>query len=906
MPDGSYMGDKANLAATEAMIANGWVPPQQKGHFDILPVVIESPNGEIRMFDVPSSIAREVPLVHPDYPEFGKLGLKWGAVPSITNFTLYLGGISYTACPFNGWFMNTEIGRDLMEDNRCGRSHDIAKSFGIKVSDTDPFWKDRTFLELNFADGASIVDHHTASHQFMTHDLREKREGRECPAQWSWVVPPLGGSLTEVFHHEMRHFNKDPRFVYQAEVYDVKASAYSPVKSDKSSVGSAQKKRIMVLYGSETGTAEDYAYQTAERLHDFACHVSTLDNVEPSDLTVDGIHAVLVVMSTFGDGGMPNGAKNFYDTAKGLDPGALKGVRYSVMALGSTAYPDFCMAGRNMDTLWQRLGATPLAKIQLGNELDGQAQAVRDWQSLLDPVLGVVPTVAAVVGIADGKEKAEKWGVRFLDSGCKEVRKAMKRPEKFVRRGYALCPIVLNEELLRPATKTRSTRLVDVDLSLHPELTYLTGDHVAVLPSNNPVVVADILDWIGAEHDQWLTVAGSARTTFPVPNTIARTFLHELDLSTREPVDGLLEVLHKNASSESDKRRLEDILDQRNQDSWAQTQKDFLKTHTTVMSVLKDFPSARPSAEELIVTLPLMKPRRYSISSSAEVQPVNMALTVGVLKVDNPGEKTTREGLCSHFLARQKPGEFIRIAVRASGFRSPADLSKCPVIMVGTGTGISPMIGFLQARAAALVQRTTLAPCHVYFGCRDSTEFLYSEQMRQWQADGVITGLHVAMSREGKKTYVQHLIGQLQSEVWELLSNLNTHIYVCGDSAMGEDVKSESDTWGVGLHGTAAVDTFLARQDAQEQWQEKVKADKGLDPAITRSSSIRTDNIYNGSNPGSSNYNDGNRSIIKRSLSGRSVAENENRQGLVGESCPTIRWQYRLDGRCGDGDERNN
>lgn len=50
------------------------------------------------------------------------------------------------------------------------------------------------------------------------------------------------------------------------------------------------------------------------------------------------------------------------------------------MALGSTAYPDFCMAGRNMDTLWQRLGATPLAKIQLGNELDGQAQAVRDWQ----------------------------------------------------------------------------------------------------------------------------------------------------------------------------------------------------------------------------------------------------------------------------------------------------------------------------------------------------------------------------------------------------------------------------------------------------------------------------------------------------------------------------------------------
>lgn len=43
-----------------------------------------------------------------------------------------------------------------MEDSRCGRSHDIAKSFGIKVSDTDPFWKDRTFLELNFAVSQTI------------------------------------------------------------------------------------------------------------------------------------------------------------------------------------------------------------------------------------------------------------------------------------------------------------------------------------------------------------------------------------------------------------------------------------------------------------------------------------------------------------------------------------------------------------------------------------------------------------------------------------------------------------------------------------------------------------------------------------------------------------------------------
>ena len=60
-----------------------------------------------------------------------------------------------------------------------------------------------------------MVDHHTASQQYMTHDLREKRSGRECPAQWSWIVPPLGGSMTRVWHHEMRHFDLEPSFLYQ-------------------------------------------------------------------------------------------------------------------------------------------------------------------------------------------------------------------------------------------------------------------------------------------------------------------------------------------------------------------------------------------------------------------------------------------------------------------------------------------------------------------------------------------------------------------------------------------------------------------------------------------------------------------------------------------------------------------
>lgn len=52
-----------------------------------------------------------------------------------------------------------------------------------------------------------------------------------------------------------------------------------------------------------------------------------------------------------------------------------------------------------------------------------------------------------------------------------QVKRAMKHKENFVRKGYVLCPLLSNEELLKPATDERSTRRVEIDLSRHPNLT---------------------------------------------------------------------------------------------------------------------------------------------------------------------------------------------------------------------------------------------------------------------------------------------------------------------------------------------------------------------------------------------------------------------------------------------------
>ncbi|CAM9742243.1 unnamed protein product, partial [Ectocarpus sp. 4 AP-2014] len=132
-----------------------------------------------------------------------------------------------------------------------------------------------------------------------------------------------------------------------------------------------------------------------------------------------------------------------------------------------------------------------------------------------------------------------------------------------------------------------------------------------------------------------------------------------------------------------------------------------------------------------------------------------------------------KEGLCSHHLSRTMPGE-----------------------LVGPGSGISPLMGFLVARAEASRQGKVLAPCLLYFVCRDFSEILYADRLQTWLEDGVLTELHVAKSRESPK--VQDLISRQHASVRKLLRNPACHVYVCGDLAMGEAVKAEAQPHGWG------------------------------------------------------------------------------------------------------------
>jgi nitric-oxide synthase len=202
------MGDPRNLAFTDALIEQGWRPPQQPGPFDVLPLVVETVEDGPRITELPADAVFEVPLRHPELAWFAELGLRWHAVPAISHMRLRIGGVDYPAAPFNGWYLGTEIGaRNLGDIDRYNVLPEVAYRLGMDLSTTRSLWRDRALVEVNRAvlysfdlHRVTLTDHHTESERVLTHLAREERAGRVCPADWSWIVPPMSGSQTSVFH----------------------------------------------------------------------------------------------------------------------------------------------------------------------------------------------------------------------------------------------------------------------------------------------------------------------------------------------------------------------------------------------------------------------------------------------------------------------------------------------------------------------------------------------------------------------------------------------------------------------------------------------------------------------------------------------------------------------------------
>ncbi|XP_064460172.1 nitric oxide synthase-like protein isoform X2 [Ornithodoros turicata] len=445
-PDGSIIGDPASVEFTEICKKLGWKPKGTR--FELLPLVLSANGEDPEMFELPDDLVLRVKITHPSCKRIDDMQLEWYAVPAVSSMMLDVGGIEFTAAPFNGWYMVTEIAaRDFCDVQRYNLAEEVANRLGLDTRSNTNLWRDRAAIELSLAvmhsyqkANVTIVDHHTASDQFMKHMENENRLRGGCPADWVWIVPPLSGSLTPVFHQEMLYYHLKPNYEYQTPAWKTHVwqkkvddqrrysrkfrfkDVASAVKFTSAMYGKALAKRVKakILYATETGKSETYAKVLCDIfLHAFNATVECMEEYDFVHLEFEPI--LLVVSSTFGNGEPPENGEVFARNLQSMksstlygpdgstprttsmsfvrknsvnaeneasspppphetsDLGPLSNVRYAVFGLGSSAYPNFCAYGKYVDKILGDLGGERIMRFTTGDELRGQEQSFRSW-----------------------------------------------------------------------------------------------------------------------------------------------------------------------------------------------------------------------------------------------------------------------------------------------------------------------------------------------------------------------------------------------------------------------------------------------------------------------------------------------------------------------------------------------
>lgn len=485
----------------------------------------------------------------------------------------------------------------------------------------------------------------------------------------------------------------------------------------------------MVLWASQTGNAEEFAAQLAARLS--GARLITMNDADLDDLAAAG--EVVIVTSTFGDGGPPDNGAEFWDRLTSADAPALDGVRYSVLGIGDQSYDNFCGHAKALDARLAELGAVRSVD-RIDCEIYDEAPMAA-WADEVVAGLDVTP-----VAIAPTTPKA---------------------PVPLTRNAPVQAPLCRNTRLT-PLSAAKEVRQFGFDISEHVAehgAGYAVGDSLGVFVSNSDESVSAWLAATGLSGNEVIEVDGA--------DTDLRSALtSSYDICRITP--NLLSFV---AERSRDAKKLRKSGDKT---AWLAGRNG--------LDIVEEFALHADPAEwqDALVRL---TPRQYSISSSPLVSPHEVQLTVSVVRYRS-ARGANRGGVASTYLADRASSVPVFVQ-RSPNFRPPAE-SATPMIMVGPGTGIAPFRGFLQERRAlGHTGRNWL-----FFGDQHRAEnFYYRDELEHMVADGLLNHLDLAFSRDqAARIYVQHKMLDAGAELWRWMED-GAHFYVCGDATrMARDV----------------------------------------------------------------------------------------------------------------------
>jgi sulfite reductase (NADPH) flavoprotein alpha-component len=497
-----------------------------------------------------------------------------------------------------------------------------------------------------------------------------------------------------------------------------------------------------VLYGSQTGHGRSVAERLAAALREdgLGVELSSTAAFRPSQLRK--IERLVLVVSTHGDGDPPDDALELYQYLSSERAARLDRLSYAVLALGDSSYAQFCATGRRIDERLAELGAQRmLGRVDCDVDFEDPAQS---WhRQILAEARARAPVEAPravrlhAVPTAPRYDRANPWNAGLL----------VRQP--IVGRG-----------------STRDVRHVELAIA-GSGLGFEPGDSLAVVPANPPALVAQFLEALRLSGD---TIVQTHAGELPLARALAGHY--DITVLGRPFVEAYARL--------SGSEELSGLLcDDRHEALGA-----FIAARQPI-DLVRGWP-ARLSARDFVASLRKLTPRLYSIASSLDANPDEVQLTVGVVRYEAFG--TTHWGTAStHLSEGLTPGGTVPVYVeRNERFRLPVD-STTPIIMIGPGTGIAPFRAFMQQREHEGARGRNW----LFFGERNfRSDFLYQLEWLRLRKSGLLARLDVAFSRDrADKVYVQHRMREHGRELYAWLED-GAHLYVCGATAMGDDVHS--------------------------------------------------------------------------------------------------------------------
>jgi cytochrome P450/NADPH-cytochrome P450 reductase len=546
-------------------------------------------------------------------------------------------------------------------------------------------------------------------------------------------------------------------------------------------IAPARGEPVLILYGSNMGACQDLA-QNLARMALRSGFYPTMQELDARTADLPKQAPVIIVSSTY-NGKPPDNATRFAEWLGRVDlpADACKGVRYAVLGCGNKQWKaTFQKFPRFLHERLSALGGEsfyPLGACDADGDFEG---AMDIWCDGLWKVMRERFGSATTKATRTTAEDMLLYTIEVVNFAGTE--RVAVLPSHFPLQGQSFVTSVLKNEELQATDSGRSTR--HIEIALPKGGTYAAGDHLGVFPENPAELVNAVAESCGARLTDVVILHENSRAemngqTLPcgIPISVYDLLTYHIDLagalSRKE-----LRALSQRCPCPPERVALEGLATEATYES------EVLAAKLGLINLLQRYKSVECDLGLLLSLRPQLKPRYYSISSSPRVLQASCSITVGVhscLRKDG----STLEGLCSHYLAALPVSARVRVIIKdtKSNFRLPASPER-DIILIGPGTGLAPLRGFIEERAALRKNGVAVGQTHLFFGCRHpAQDYIYQRELEDYLKDGTLNALHVAFSRlpDRPKTYVHDYIAA-QAAVLNKLLGQGAYVYICGDA----------------------------------------------------------------------------------------------------------------------------